>query len=55
MFCIYGRTGIVQMSGVFLSLSSKTIARARQDLYNSQQYRFCAEGLYSEFQFYLSC
>ncbi len=31
-------TGIVQVSGVFISLSVKTNAHARQDLYNSKQY-----------------
>ncbi len=32
-------------SGVFLSLSSKTNACSRQDLYNSEQYGFCSHAL----------
>ncbi len=44
IFCIRGQTGIVQISGVFLALSSKTNARARQDLYDSKQYRFCPQA-----------
>ncbi len=37
----YGWTGIVQISGVFLSLSFKTNALPGRGLHNSKQYRFC--------------
>ncbi len=35
---------------VFLSLSSKTDARARQDLYDRKQYRFCPHALLQSMQ-----
>ncbi len=38
VFCIYGLLGVVQIRDVFLLLSSKTNARARQDLHDSKQY-----------------
>ncbi len=44
VFCVYGHTGIVQTSGVFLSLSSKTNAHTGQDLHDSRWYCFCPHG-----------
>ncbi len=38
--CVYGQTGLVQISVVFLSLSSKTNACTRQDLHDRKQYHF---------------
>ncbi len=40
IFCAHGRTVIVIISSVFLSLSFKTNACVRQDLYDSMQYCF---------------
>ncbi len=45
VFCVYGWTGVSQISGVFLSLLSVTNARARQDLYDSKQCCFCPHVL----------
>ncbi len=45
VLCVYDKTGVVEISAVFLSLSSETNARTRQDLYNSKQYRFCPHTL----------
>ncbi len=42
--CVYGQTGIVQISAVFLSLSSKTKACTTQELWNSKQCHFCTCG-----------
>ncbi len=44
IFCVYGWTGIVPTSAVFLLLSSKTNAHARQDFYYSKQHCFCTHG-----------
>ncbi len=41
IFSVYGQTGIVQMSGMFLSLSSKTNGDETPDLHDSKQYHFC--------------
>ncbi len=40
MLCLLP-TGIVQLSYIFLSLSSKTNAYTRQDFYDTKQYYFC--------------
>ncbi len=44
-FCVYGQTGFVQISGMCLSLSSKTKACARRDFFDSKQYRFCPHAV----------
>ncbi len=38
---VYGWNGFVQISVMCLSLSSKTNARVREDLYDRKQYHFC--------------
>ncbi len=48
VFSVHGQTGFVQISGMFLSLSSKTNARARQDLYNSKHNRFVHTCCYNQ-------
>ncbi len=44
LFCVHGRTGTVPISGVS-SLSFKTSAHTRQDLYDSKKKNFCPHAL----------
>ncbi len=45
IFYLYEQTGFVQVRIIFLSLSFRTNARNRQDLYDRKQYHCCPHGV----------